>query len=206
MGSSGSAALASDAERLETLRALDLLDTPTEPRFDEITQLASQACNAPIALVTLVDKDRQWFKSRHGLELTETVLDQSVCAHALGQHDLLVIPDLSKDERTRNNPLVTGGSHLRFYAGAPLVAPNGHVLGTLCVVDDVPRPDGLAPGQAAILSTLARDVMDEIRRSRGPEAISENARMPQEPSPQAEVAKGGGLRKLVRRLAARLPL
>ncbi|RIY02652.1 GAF domain-containing protein [Aureimonas flava] len=159
-------ALAADAERLGTLNGYRILDTEPEAAFDELVRQASRACAAPVALVTLVDRARQWFKARHGLDRTETVLDQSVCAHALGGRDLLVIPDLSRDPRTAANPLVTGGSHLRFYAGAPLVAPNGHVLGTLCVVDDVPRPDGLSPEQAESLRALAGEVMRQIERRR----------------------------------------
>ncbi|WP_279478899.1 GAF domain-containing protein [Aureimonas sp. SK2] len=159
-------ACATDEARLRTLHEYRVLDTEPEAGFDAIVREASLACAAPVALVTLVDRERQWFKARHGLDQTETVLDQSVCAHALGGRDLLVIPDLSQDPRTAANPLVTGGSHLRFYAGAPLVAPNGHVLGTLCVVDDVPRPAGLSPEQAERLRALADDVMRHLETRR----------------------------------------
>ncbi|WP_182086531.1 GAF domain-containing protein [Aureimonas sp. ME7] len=163
-----------DPRRLDTLHGYGVLDTPPEPRFDALVRAASRACAAPVALVTLVDRDRQWFKAKIGIEQSETVLDQSVCAHALKGTELLVIPDLTADPRTCDNPLVTGGSHLRFYAGAPLVAPNGHVLGTLCVVDDVARPEGLAPAQAAELKDLAGEVMAELerRRAAAPEARS----------------------------------
>ncbi|WP_061933176.1 GAF domain-containing protein [Aureimonas sp. AU22] len=167
-------ACATDEARLETLNRYEILDTAPEPGFDAIVREASRTCAAPVALVTLVDRERQWFKARHGLEQTETVLDQSVCAHALGSRELLVIPDLSLDPRTAANPLVTGGSHLRFYAGAPLVAPNGHVLGTLCVVDDVPRPAGLSPEQADRLRALAGEVMGELERRRAAEKPSED--------------------------------
>lgn len=151
--------LAGAADRLEALAGYGILDTPPEQGFDDVVQLAAQICDVPVALVSLVDRDRQWFKARIGFEPCETALDRSVCAHALGLADLLVIPDLTRDVRTSANPLVTDAPHLRFYAGAPLTAPDGHTLGTLCVIDHVPRPDGLTPVQSAGLLALARQVM-----------------------------------------------
>jgi len=157
---------AADAERLAALDALEVLDTPPEPGFDEVTRLAALACGAPIALVSLVAGDRQWFKARLGFPHCETDLGRSVCVHALAEPDLLVIPDLAADPRTRGNPLVTGAPGIRFYAGAPLRDEDGRTLGTLCVIDEVPRPGGLAPAQAEMLRGLARQVMQLLRMRR----------------------------------------
>ena len=156
-----------DASRLAALDAYTILDTPPEKGFDDIVHLARKVCDVPVALVSLVAGDRQWFKARVGFEPCQTTLDQSVCAHVLGQPDLLVIPDLSLDVRTRDNPLVTGAPLLRFYAGAPLRAANGEHLGSLCVIDVVPRPKGLTEDQAESLRALAGQVMAqlELRRS-----------------------------------------
>ncbi|MCJ2084229.1 PAS domain S-box protein [Methylobacterium sp. J-090] len=156
-----------DASRLAALDAYTILDTPPEKGFDDIVHLARKVCDVPVALVSLVAGDRQWFKARVGFEPCQTTLDQSVCAHVLGQPDLLVIPDLSLDVRTRDNPLVTGAPFLRFYAGAPLRAANGEHLGSLCVIDVVPRPKGLTEDQAESLRALAGQVMAqlELRRS-----------------------------------------
>ena len=159
--------LATDSRRVAALESYDILDTPAEAGFDDIVQLACQICATPAALVSLVAADRQWFKAKTGTELCETPLDQSVCLHALKQPGLLVIPDLSVDPRTRDNTLVTAEPHLRFYAGARLETPDGHALGTLCVVDLQPRPAGLEPSQAVALEVLARQVMTqmELRRT-----------------------------------------
>ncbi len=153
--------------RLAALDAYGILDTPPEKGFDDIVQLARKAFATPVALVSLVAGDRQWFKASVGFEPCETTLDKSVCAHVLGQPDLLVIPDLREDHRTRDNPLVTGDPFLRFYAGAPLDAAIGGCLGSLCVIDVEPRPDGLTTDQAESLRALARQVMAqlELRRS-----------------------------------------
>ncbi|RZI58517.1 MAG: GAF domain-containing protein, partial [Zymomonas sp.] len=114
------AATIADDARLSALASYGILDTPPEEGFDDIVMLAAQSCGTPVALVSLVDRDRQWFKARIGFEPCETPLGESVCAHALQQTDLLVIPDLAADPRTADNPLVAGEPHLRFYAGAPL--------------------------------------------------------------------------------------
>lgn len=161
-----SEATGGEAERISTLGSYDILDTPPEQGFEDIVHLAAQICATPVALVSLVEIHRQWFKAHLGFEPCETPIDQSVCAHALGQSDLLVIPDLTLDPRTKNNLLVTGPSHIRFYAGAPLVASNGHVLGTLCVIDDVPRPEGLTSAQRTALEALARQVMTQLELRR----------------------------------------
>ncbi|WP_393958229.1 GAF domain-containing protein [Methylorubrum sp. POS3] len=154
--------------RLAALAAFDILDTPPERGFDDIVHLARRLCAAPVALVSLVDRDRQWFKARAGFPPCETDLDRSVCKFVLSEPGVLQIPDLTRDARTRANPLVTGEPNLRFYAGAPLRTPDGQVLGSLCVIDHVPRPGGLSTEQVADLEALARQVMDQLllRRSR----------------------------------------
>lgn len=151
-----------DNERLATLDEYKILDSPADQGFDDIVQLAMIVCDAPVSLVSLVSHDRQWFKAKAGFEPTETDLDRSVCAHALVEADLLIVPDLTKDERTKNNPLVTGAPHIRFYAGAPLRAPNGAVLGSLCVIDGKPRPNGITESQATALRNLARQVVSQL--------------------------------------------
>lgn len=155
-----------EADRLDALHAIGILDTAPEVGFDDIVRLATRLCDTPVALISLVDGDRQWFKARVGFEPAETPIEQSVCRHAVGHHDLLVIPDLTMDARTRTNPLVTDDPHLRFYAGAPLVTPEGLTLGTICVIDHAARPGGLTDGQADDLRALARQVMSllEMRR------------------------------------------
>lgn len=154
-----------DAERLAALDGHAILDTLAEPGFDDIVQLAMLICETPVALVSLVSHDRQWFKARAGFEPCETDLNSSVCAHALVEPDLLIIPDLTLDPRTRNNPLVTGEPHIRFYAGAPLRA-DGHALGSLCVIDSKPRPSGLTAAQAMGLRNLGRQVMTQLELRR----------------------------------------
>lgn len=146
-------------KRLEALEAYDILDTPPEPEFDDIVLVASIVCKTPVALVSLVEIGRQWFKARIGFEACETPIGQSVCANALSNPDILVIPDLTQDERTRTNTLVTEAPHIRFYAGAPLIVPDGTIIGTLCVIDTVTRPQGLDETQAKALEALARQVV-----------------------------------------------
>lgn len=155
-----------DRVRLAALRATGLLDTGPEPIFDDIADAAAALCDAPIALVSLVDDSRQWFKARVGLDLRQTPVEQAVCAHALGRSELLVIADLTQDPRTRANPLVTGEAGLRFYAGAPLRMPDGQVLGSLCVIDTRPRPAGLTASQTRGLAALGRQVVNVIAMRR----------------------------------------
>lgn len=153
--------------RLATLHEYGILDTVPEQGFEDVVALACRICATPVALVSLFDKDRQWFKAKRGFEPCETPLAQSVCAHAIGRDDLLVIPDLTLDARTRTNTLVTSEPSIRFYAGAPLMTSGGETLGTLCVIDTVPRPEGLTEEQRDGLEALARQVMTllEMRRA-----------------------------------------
>lgn len=148
-----------DPERLAALRAYSVLDTPREDGFDDLAELAALACDTPVALVSFVTEDRQWFKARVNFPSCETDLDRSVCKLALIEPDVFVIPDLSVDERTNANPLVTGAPFIRFYAGAPLTTSEGQVLGSLCVIDTVPRPGGLTDAQAGHLRRCADQVM-----------------------------------------------
>ena len=145
--------------RLAALANYEILDTPAEPEFDDIVHIAQKICDTPVALVSLVQAERQWFKARVGFGLCETPIEQSVCAHALGEDDLLVITDLTADPRTRDNALVTGDPFIRFYAGVVLKTPERHALGTLCVIDVKPRPEGLTSEQADALRALGRQTM-----------------------------------------------
>ncbi|MGV3707696.1 MAG: PAS domain S-box protein [Gemmatimonas sp.] len=149
-----------EADRLETLRRYELLDTPPEQSFDDITRLASIVCQTPIAQISLIDEHRQWFKSELGIRLTETPRADSFCAHAILSNDLLVVPDLTLDPRFADNPTVSGTAGFRFYAGAPIVTANGHALGALCVIDRIPR--SLTPEQQDALSMLARQVRAQL--------------------------------------------
>lgn len=128
-----------ERERLATLRDLNILDTPAEEKFDRLTRLARRLFDVPIALVSLVDESRQWFKSTDGLDALETPRDVSFCGHAILGSGVFVIPDATKDRRFGGNPLVLGGPEIRFYAGCPLRAENGQTLGTLCLIDRTPR-------------------------------------------------------------------
>jgi PAS domain S-box-containing protein len=153
--------------RLAALDAYAILDTPPEAEFEDAVQIARLACRTPMALVSLVAADRQWFKAEAGLGVRETGRDASVCAYTMGWEGLLVIPDLTQDPRTARNPLVTGPPGLRFYAGHPLVSPDGMPLGALCVLDTVPRPEGLPEEARLTLAALARQVMArmDLRRA-----------------------------------------
>jgi GAF domain-containing protein len=151
-------------QRLAMLRDLLVLDTPPEERFDRITRFAAEQFDVPIALISLVDENRQWFKSRIGLDACETSRDISFCAHALAANAPLVIEDAAQDERFHDNPLVTGAPFIRFYAGAPLELEPGIVLGTLCLIDHAPRDFDLL--DAAILGNLRELVVEELRRRR----------------------------------------
>src|SRR5579859_3231127 len=153
-----------ERKRLKVLWQYDVLDTVPEALFDDLTELAARICEAPIALISLVDEKRQWFKSKFGTTVNETSRDVSFCAHAIQQTDLFIIPDATQDLRFAKNPLVTSDPKIRFYAGAPLITPDGHALGTLCVIDKVPRE--LRPEQKQALRVLARHVMMQLELRR----------------------------------------
>ncbi|WP_394791539.1 diguanylate cyclase domain-containing protein [Rhodoferax sp.] len=149
-----------DHQRVATLRSLNLLDTPREERFDRLTRLAKRIFGVSMALVSFVDQNRQWFKSADGMDVRETSRDVSFCAHAILSDDGLVVPDALEDTRFADNPLVTSGPHIRFYAGWPLLAQNGSKLGTLCILD--PQPKEFGAEDLRLLGDLAHMAEQEI--------------------------------------------
>jgi GAF domain-containing protein len=149
-----------DAARVSALQKYAILDSEPEQAFDDLTLLASYVCKTPIALISLIDEDRQWFKSRVGISATETSRDIAFCSTAIQQPDVLVVPDTLQDERFRTNPLVVSEPNIRFYAGAPLINEDGYALGTLCVIDRTPR--NLAVEQEAALKALSRLVLMQL--------------------------------------------
>jgi len=152
-----------EMRRLGALRASGLLDTPPEERFDRVTRMAQRLFDVPIALVSLVDEDRQWFKSRQGLDVTETPRAFSFCAHAIAGDEVFQVVDAGTDIRFADNPLVLGDPNIRFYAGAPITAPDGSKLGTLCVIDRQPRQFSEDDVQA--LEALAEMVEAEVAQA-----------------------------------------
>jgi GAF domain-containing protein len=163
-----------EAGRLAALRRYAILDTPPEAAFDDFTTLASEICDAPMSLISLVDEHRQWFKSAVGVGLRETPIEQSICRHAILQKELLIVPDATQDARFRDNPLVTGEPHLRFYAGAQLESSDGQPIGALCVLDRQPR--SITPAQGRALEALARQVMNLMELRLVARELSERTR------------------------------
>jgi GAF domain-containing protein len=173
--------------RLKVLWQYDVLDTVPEEVFDDLTRLAADICEAPIALISLVDEDRQWFKAKTGVTISETARDISFCAHAIMRGDLFIVPDAAKDARFKNNPLVTTDPKIRFYAGAPLVTPDGHALGSLCVMDKVPR--SLRPEQQQALLVLAHNVVAQLELRRHARELTAARRS--EAEHRAELGRAG---------------
>lgn len=154
-----------EKERMQDLHSYSILDTLSEDDYDSLTTIASEICNTKISLVSLVDDNRQWFKSHHGLDVTETPRNYSFCAHALNTpNDIFIVEDARNDERFYDNPLVTGMPHVIFYAGVPLVSDAGYPLGSLCVIDTQPR--SLSSTQVASLKALSKQVINlmELRK------------------------------------------
>ncbi|MEO8080056.1 MAG: GAF domain-containing protein [Caldimonas sp.] len=163
--------MSTDDDRSEGARqvALDRLQVTafTETAYDDLTRLAAQLCDTPVALVSLIDGDRQWFKSHFGTEMTQTPRSQAFCAHAIQSPDrVMVVEDASVDPRFRDNPLVTGEPRIRFYAGAPLVSSSGHALGTICILDTAPRT--LSAERMDTLRFLAQQVVAKLEERAPP--------------------------------------
>lgn len=178
-----------EAARLAALRDYGVLDSLPEPVFDDIAFLASYICQTPIAVVSLVDEDRQWYKAKVGTDITQTSRDVAFCAHAILQPDeILVVPDALEDPRFATNPLVKEDPRIRFYAGAPLNSPAGLPLGTLCAMDHVPRR--LSPDQARALGALSREVVVhlELRRLVADLAATSDAREAQDGALGGEIS------------------
>jgi PAS domain S-box-containing protein len=161
-----------ETARLQALSKYEILDTAMESVFDDLTRLAAYICSVPTATISLIDRDRQWFKSKVGLEISQTSRDNAFCAHVILQIDPLIVSDAELDERFADNPLVTGAPHIRFYAGAPLIDPDGFALGTLCVIDYVPRQ--LSNEQQEALVVLSRQVMTQLNLRRNLVALQES--------------------------------
>lgn len=152
-----------EAARLEELHRLQVLGTPAEEATDRIIRLAAAVFHAPTAFISLMDAERQWFKARHGLDLSSTPREIAFCAYAIMGDALLIVPDAREDPRFRKNPLVTGGLRVRFYAGAPLTTSRGFAIGTLCVLDNIPHPP-LTAGEEQLLRDLAALAVEALER------------------------------------------
>ena len=149
-----------EAARVAALQKYAILDTDPEQGFDDLALLASYICRTPIALISLIDENRQWFKSKVGLSVSETSREIAFCSRAILQTDVFIVPDTLQDERFRNNPLVVSEPGIRFYAGAPLITDEGYALGTLCVIDRTPRE--ISADQKEALKALSRLVLTQL--------------------------------------------
>nr|MBA3936493.1 GAF domain-containing protein [Planctomycetota bacterium] len=190
--------------RLAALRSYGVLDTPSEAAFDDLVRLASRICKAPLALVSLVDADRQWFKARVGLDASETPRDLAFCAHAiLAPQEVLHVEDALTDARFCDNSLALGAPHVRFYAGVPLVTGEGHALGTLCVIDHQPRQ--LDAEQLDALRVLGRQVVAQLELRRQLRSLSrlviDGEARQQEPGVAEPHAAGDAARSFTRTTA-----
>jgi GAF domain-containing protein len=183
-----------EQQRLETLRGYEILDTEPEAAFDDLTLLASFVCQTPVALISLIDADRQWFKSKVGVSISETSRDIAFCASAILQPDIFIVPDASQDQRFAKNPLVVAEPKIRFYAGATLMT-DGQALGTLCVVDRVPRE--LSPEQLEVLRALSRQVLAQLELRRNLKRLEQSLAA----RDRAEAEKERALRELKAALA-----
>jgi GAF domain-containing protein len=194
-----------EIQRLETLRGYEILDTEPEAAFDDLTLLAAYVCQTPVALISLIDAGRQWFKSKIGVSVTETSRDVAFCASAILQSDVFMVPDASQDERFSDNPFVVSEPKIRFYAGATL-ATDGHALGTLCVLDRVPRE--LSPEQLEALRALSRQVLAQLELRRNLKTLQQSLAA----RDRAEVEKERTVRELkaalsnIRTLEGLLPI
>jgi diguanylate cyclase (GGDEF)-like protein len=163
---------ANERERLNVLADYNIMDSLPEQAYDDFVKLASAICGTPIALISLLDEDRQWFKADFGLGVSETPRSQAFCAHAImNPDDVMTVEDATADERFATNPLVTGDPHIRFYAGAPLVAPTGEALGTICVIDRQPRT--LSETQREALAILSREIIVQLELRRSIETLEQ---------------------------------
>ena len=178
-----------EAARVAALYSYAILDTEPEQAFDDLVLLASFISKTPIALISLVDEDRQWFKSKVGVSISETPREIAFCATAIQQPDVFVVPDTLNDERFRDNPLVVSEPKVRFYAGAPLIDGEGNTLGTICVIDRIPREFG--PDQQAALKALSRLVLAQLEFRRNLMLLKQalNDRTKEEHERQRELIK-----------------
>jgi PAS domain S-box-containing protein len=165
-----------EKERIRALLQYHILDTESEESFNDLVRLASYICGTPVAFISLVDQNRQWFKAKIGLDISQTSRDLAFCSHTILQPDVLIVPDATKDKRFATHPFVTGNPHIRFYAGVPLINPEGYAIGTVCAVDYIPRK--LSPEQIEALSSLGRQVIKqmELRRNLASLVLTDNER------------------------------